>query len=37
MLRIENDRTRTILPIMLLYVFCQKYIIAGLTNGAVKG
>lgn len=27
----------SILPIMLLYVFCQKYIIAGLTNGAVKG
>lgn len=27
----------SILPIMLLYLFCQKYIIAGLTSGAVKG
>lgn len=25
------------LPIMLLYMFCQKYIVSGLTNGAVKG
>lgn len=27
----------SMLPIMLLYSFCQKYIISGLTNGAVKG
>lgn len=27
----------SMLPIMLLYVFAQKYIISGLTSGAVKG
>ncbi len=25
------------LPLLILYVFCQKYIMSGLTNGAVKG
>jgi raffinose/stachyose/melibiose transport system permease protein len=29
--------TLTIVPAVLLYVFAQKYIIAGLTGGAVKG
>ncbi len=27
----------SILPIMLLYIFAQKYIVSGLTTGAVKG
>ena len=27
----------TILPILVAYVFLQKYIIAGVANGAVKG
>lgn len=25
------------LPLLILYIFCQKYIVSGLTNGAVKG
>ena len=25
------------LPILVLYVFLQKYIVAGVTSGAVKG
>jgi raffinose/stachyose/melibiose transport system permease protein len=29
--------TLTIIPAILLYIFAQKYIIAGLTGGAVKG
>ena len=27
----------SILPIIIFYLFCQKYIIAGVTSGAVKG
>lgn len=27
----------TIIPIIIFYIFCQKYIIAGVTAGAVKG
>lgn len=27
----------TVLPIMIVYIFCQKYIIKGVTAGAVKG
>jgi len=26
-----------VLPVVLIFVFLQKYIIGGLTNGAVKG
>lgn len=26
----------TALPIILLYLYCQKYVIAGMTQGAVK-
>jgi raffinose/stachyose/melibiose transport system permease protein len=29
--------TLAMVPAVLLYVFCQKYIVAGLTGGAVKG
>jgi ABC-type maltose transport system permease subunit len=25
------------LPIILIYLFCQKYIVRGITAGAVKG
>ena len=25
-----------LIPILLVYIFCQKWIIAGVTNGAVK-
>nr|WP_279633654.1 hypothetical protein [Brevibacillus antibioticus] len=28
---------RVIVPIMLLFAFCQKYLVEGLTQGAVKG
>lgn len=31
------DLILTALPIVILYLFCQKYIIAGMTAGAVKG
>lgn len=31
------DLVLTATPIILLYIFCQKYIIAGMTAGAVKG
>ncbi|WP_170311684.1 carbohydrate ABC transporter permease [Vallitalea okinawensis] len=31
------DLIMTALPVVLLYLFCQKYIIAGLTAGSVKG
>ena len=27
----------TILPVALIFIFMQKYIISGMTNGAVKG
>lgn len=27
----------SLLPVMIFYIFCQKYIIRGLTSGAVKG
>jgi len=27
----------TIVPILIVYMFCQRYIIAGLTSGATKG
>ena len=27
----------TIIPVTLIFIFMQKYIIAGMTNGAVKG
>ncbi|NLD60477.1 MAG: hypothetical protein GX647_12595 [Clostridiales bacterium] len=29
--------TLTVLPVMLLYLFLQKHIVAGMTSGAVKG
>lgn len=29
--------TVTIIPVLLIFIFMQKYIVAGLTNGAVKG
>lgn len=29
--------TLTVLPVMILYLFLQKYIVAGMTSGAVKG
>lgn len=25
------------IPLMVVFAFCQKYFVAGLTNGAVKG
>lgn len=31
------DIVLTVLPLLVLYLFCQKYIIAGMTAGAVKG
>lgn len=31
------DLIMTALPVLILYLFCQKYIIAGLTAGSVKG
>ncbi|AIQ42747.1 carbohydrate ABC transporter permease [Paenibacillus sp. FSL R7-0297] len=31
------DLVLTSLPVLILYVFCQKYIVSGLTAGAVKG
>lgn len=31
------DLVLTALPITILYLYCQKYIISGLTSGAVKG
>ena len=31
------DIVITVTPLLLLYLFCQKYIIAGMTAGAVKG
>ncbi|WP_438351088.1 carbohydrate ABC transporter permease [Paenibacillus sp. FA6] len=31
------DLVLTSLPVLVLYLFCQKYIISGLTAGAVKG
>ena len=31
------DIVLTVLPVMVLYLFCQKQIIGGLTTGAVKG
>lgn len=31
------DIVLTILPLLVLYLFCQKYIISGMTAGAVKG
>ena len=27
----------TILPALIIFIFCQKHIYSGLTNGAVKG
>ncbi|MGN7761411.1 carbohydrate ABC transporter permease [Paenibacillus sp. 22594] len=31
------DLVLTSLPVLILYLFCQKYIVSGLTAGAVKG
>ncbi|MEK4514896.1 carbohydrate ABC transporter permease [Paenibacillus sp. FSL H8-0122] len=31
------DLVLTSLPVLILYIFCQKYIVSGLTAGAVKG
>lgn len=31
------DLVLTALPIAILYLFCQKYIVSGMTSGAVKG
>lgn len=31
------DIVLTVAPLLILYVFCQKYIISGMTAGAVKG
>ncbi len=31
------DIVMTVLPLLILYLLCQKYIIAGMTAGAVKG
>ncbi len=31
------DLVLTAIPVTILYLYCQKYIIAGLTSGAVKG
>jgi raffinose/stachyose/melibiose transport system permease protein len=27
----------TVVPVVLLYIFCQKYIVSGMTTGAIKG
>jgi raffinose/stachyose/melibiose transport system permease protein len=27
----------SMLPIILIYLFCQKYIVRGITSGAIKG
>ena len=32
-----SDAIVTIIPVALIFIFMQKYIISGMTSGAVKG